>query len=1022
MGRIFGDRKGRTTGGGRLFKGSGGIDTVEGLAQFARSKGFEKEAEKIVERPKVSFLGRIGRILAAFETGNALYQKRYEQKSFLKTYVKDIATGLKTSVVGREPISVTPKKLFKDILVKEGMKDRPGKLDAVDVVGLVGDILTDPTTFFGGFIGKTGIKGVKGVTAIARKTPLIKKPIAKTEDIVGGLFKPFHKIEKLGDVGKNYRADFEKYVKGTRVLTDEFVDEMIKKSKGVKPIVKSGERIAAAVETGTKTGNKLLDEVMDSMIKTQKQFTKLEVKHGILEHELFDYMHHTLTPEAANFIREGGDLAGFFKPIKTRLGAAKKRGLVRVVSEKGKDVSFKKELLGLQDLNKPKLINTLEKQLGNKTLSIQKVLKKLASGEIKEGTQSFREINALLRKHISPFPVGKFVKEGVEDFTQKEFDSIINGLLKEEADKLALIAKELESEVLTSQGREFLKSPLIPKLSRKQKIVGLQRELVKIQNETVKKIRKIDFFDFIDNKGNMFKAVRGGEKYKDFGQLIVKEINEEYNKRLGFNVFEEDAFKAFAKRGVDSIQALNTHDFLTRAGHQFGKKAEKDFIDEFGVKWVSSTAPELKGIRVPKPIAQHIDEIKGFLSNDESTKAFLRFYDKVLNIWKATVTGYFPAFHTRNATGGTFNNWIAGLNNPIVYKEGAEILTGKSGKLLLKGGRKMSYNEARNLIREYGIVGQTGIMDVAQFLQKEVNPTAMSRFLKAPSKVMGLVENNMRVPLFIDGLKKGMTAEAAAKRVIKFHFDYMPEGFTAFEKNIMKRVIPFYTWTRHNIPLQIEQLVMQPAKYAGVFKTQRAFGIKPSSEEETILPMWLKERFTLKAESGFWSGIGLPLEEATEKLSSPLRGFGISMSPFLKVPIERLTGFNIFKGEKISEDNYGKFYKNTPQPFKDWLELKEHKTSRGTVYYTVNPEKKYWVEIIGSRGINTAIRLMNHVDDKKNLLSLFTTIKKYDYGLEDLKRWSDKDKQRELERILIEADELREFKKTFIPKESGRIF
>ena len=288
-----------------------------------------------------------------------------------------------------------------------------------------------------------------------------------------------------------------------------------------------------------------------------------------------------------------------------------------------------------------------------------------------------------------------------------------------------------------------------------------------------------------------------------------------------------------------------------------------------------------------------------------------------------------------------FNNWIAGLNDVRLYKTADDILRNKSGVFSTDIG-DISYDTLRGMLKDSGMVGQSGFFDVGDYMRTaDVSGSKLRTAARLPRQVMGWVEDRLRVPLFLDGLKKGTNPRDAARRVIKFHFDYMPEGYTNFEKIVMRRVIPFYTWTRHNIPLQLEQMVMQPGKYSGVFKTSRSFGVQQSSEEEQVLPIWLKEQFTLKSEGGYWTGVGLPLEEATQKLASPLRGFGISLSPFLKIPMERITGWNIFKDMKIDEDRNGKFYQNLPQPIKSWLDYKEHTAKDGKKYYTVNPEKKY---------------------------------------------------------------------------------
>jgi hypothetical protein len=945
------------------------ISTPEGLAQFAREKGFAKEAEKLLGAPKLSFLERLGRTLNAFETGNALYQSRYEKKSFLGTYASDIFQGLKAGITGREAREA-PKMTFKNILMKEGMNDRPGKLDVVDVVGLAGDILTDPTTFFGGLITKPLAKGTKVAFKAGEKLPVAGKVLKGVREGAEDLFVPFANIKRtLGKQGDEYVQNFTKYVKGTRAEMDDFIGEVALKAKSVKGIPDAGKRIGEAVETG------------GVATKVKQQLTPLA--------------------QEAPSIYRAGEKGNYWSTSKEYVQQGGFKGTIR--EAKIPDNAKILDATNFDNFNKLATPTELKKLSTATEIESNKIRQTVLTREgydgmkfLDEGGQTGKTYETVfLTDKVSPDIYNQAVKTAPEAIQagfktgDKLLDEVMDSLVETQK---AFTKAEVSKGILEHQLPDYMHHMLTPEAS--------------------------NFLSAGGDLGQFIKPIRtklGAAKVRKIGG-IVTEINQEYAKKLGFNLFEEDAFKAFGKRGIDSIKALNTNDFLTRVGTQFGKKAEKDFIDEMGIRYVSTGAKELTGIKVPEAIAKHIDETRKFLTNDEATNGFLKLYDNLHNFWKGSVTGYFPAFHTRNATGGVFNNWIAGLKDPMLYKQADDVVKGKAGELTLKTGKKINYDDLRKLMKENGVVGQTGYLDVRQFLQKEVSPSLGSKATRLPQQIMGVIEDRLRTPLFMDGLQKGLSPEDAAKRVIKYHFDYMPEGFTAFEKNIMKRVIPFYTWTRHNIPLQLEQMVMQPGKYAAVFKGSRAFGVQPSSEEESILPRWLRERFTIKGEGGYWSGIGLPLEEATEKLSAPLRGFGTSLSPFLRVPIEKLTGYNIFKEKRIDEDYYGKQYKNAPQFLKDWLELRENKTKEGKVYYTLNPQKRYWLEVIGSRGLSTALKVSNHTEDKKNLMTLITTIARYDYDVEDLRKWSDAEKRRELEKLLLEAGEIKSFERMYVPK------
>jgi len=535
-------------------------------------------------------------------------------------------------------------------------------------------------------------------------------------------------------------------------------------------------------------------------------------------------------------------------------------------------------------------------------------------------------------------------------------------------------------------------------------------------------------------------------KERTLDDTIVN-INSYFRKTHGVKLFEQDAFKAFGARKAEHVKAVNTYDFLTDVGKQFGKQAEmvtKEYkhpisgqmvkketakpIFDNGMRYIESTVPQLKGVLLPEQIVKHVEETYKVLTSDEATKGFLKIYDKALGFWKGSVTGWFPAFHVRNSIGGVFNNFIAGVKNPARYLQGDQIARGAKGSITTTLGTKYTYQQIKETAEKLGVVGQPGYLDVMREVEKDIGKGAVGKLMDLPKNAMEITENRLRLPLFVDRLIKGDAPEQAAKEVFKFHFDYAPEGLAPFEQNIMKRLLPFYRWTRGNIPLQLEQMVKQPGKYAalGKFVDNLQVDKEKAKEEFQYLPPYMREGLPVRLgeKNGFSQylyGLGLPVEDINRLYKGSPRRTLASMvgelSPILKYPIEAATGQNLFTGEPIKEGSRVYPFVNAVPGLRDWLEVSEHKNKNGDVSYRANAYKLHFLNTALGRFYTTAGKLSD--DNTSGVVKFLYGLvgaKAKSVDMEKEKFWRDRDIQDRLEEELEGRGLINRFDSVYVPK------
>lgn len=361
----------------------------------------------------------------------------------------------------------------------------------------------------------------------------------------------------------------------------------------------------------------------------------------------------------------------------------------------------------------------------------------------------------------------------------------------------------------------------------------------------------------------------------------------------------------------------------------------------------------------PKEVLPVVQRYFG-TTTKEGFNSFLQLWDTVHATWRAWTLFPIPSYHVRNAVGNLFQAYIGGVNDARAYQEAFGIMQ------IIDGHRKgalttKQVTEALGTVRIASVDGKvyTGQQIYDAFVQhgglagglhynefnsfgnivrqSEFEKLTVKAGLRPSSELSGsmlmdntllrygvsasaYVENRMRLSAFIDSLVKGHTQqkgdmiftgmEAAAMRMKSIYYDY--SDLSAFERSWLRRVIPFYSWSRHNIPRMLETLVTDPIKHyrlAEFFNAVETGAVDGPRDENTV-PDWIKARFGIITEKlpngNYVMKVGdgfLPMIDAYKMLA----GQGITrmikdgMTPFVKVPIEQLLNYSMYSEKPIEQ-------------------------------------------------------------------------------------------------------------------------
>ena len=844
----------------------------------------KKKIEKV--KPKTPFWKRAVSFLMVGETGEAV-MSALEGKNPVIEYGKSIGKGL----IGTGYDNRT----YRDVLEKLGMSrsylseampwlyndtgkgikfKKGGFMDptSTGTLGLALDILGDPKTYMAGLgLFKRFTKGLRGLTMAGKKTVKeINKEVSKRiiKKGIDGTPKGVEMLNKAAEkIGKILKSNPNKYFTGITFLGKEIIPRKAFTAAGRIFENKMGHiPVLNKVYSFSKKG------IQDTFIYGADVIRQGKKIGEVAEESATRYL--TKKQEIFKFINYSNeklfnDLAIDRKAFMKVFKGADKEKMANVIRE---TIEKNYKNIGIETVD-DKLINRLIdkfKTYNKAFYAGEKVSRK------KLGQKIFEEMSGYMKHMLTP--------------EAKKMKAVLNVNITK---KQSWRAWSTQSE----KGRTLMKW-----VDDVGKDVGMgTKESLNIKKLTKKQYKKaIKGLD--DAPDKLFKD-SAGKIVRPERTMTITEINKmmaSVMKEAGFEgkkFLVTDPFEIVLARGIESNRKIANFNFINDISTEYGRISKNliGYYDEAGIKYIDPKIAEIpKGTLLPNFIVKDMKKATKFINDEEFVPQLLKGYDKLMRFWKGSVYGWYPASHGRNYIGGSFNNFLANSKWVKFVDRVNDISRGDPKKIIKLNNVNYTAEFLQDQIAKLDILGQTGFLDVNR-LNKTFNKSFFNSVEKLPIRAMEMVENNLRVPLFLAEVDDGKSFKEAAKTVFKYHFDYSPHALTNVERNVLKRFIPFYKWNRENIPLMVEEMIAQPAKMSSFFKSMRNMVDKEGNLMSEVLPEFYSTEFPITRGGTTKVSFGLPPLEMLKYLGEPKKALISGLTPVIKAPIEMTTNFNSFK-------------------------------------------------------------------------------------------------------------------------------